>query len=197
MPVARRPLGRSLLELVTPKFLSLSGAPHPPQLPATARATAGTEVGEGPPPGLPAPQPGPVHVTCPALPAPGRRVPRARSGRAARLQLLLLSGRAAGSADRRAEPRGQGRDRPPPRGRGAEGGGPKSGPRRPGRRALRPIVAARAHPAPSAPRPSASAAPSARPGSVTRAARAINNLPPAPGAPPVTPAWREERPRKQ
>lgn len=179
MPVARRPLGRSLLELVTPKFLSRSGAPHPPRLPAPARATAETEVGEGQPPGLPEPPARSSTRYLPGAPGPRSPRPRARSGRAARLQLLLQSGRAAGSADRRVEPRGRGRGRPPPAGTRSRGRGPESGPRRPGRRALRPIVAARAHPEPSAPRPSASAAPSARPGSVTRAARAINNPPPA------------------
>ncbi|XP_035314387.1 translation initiation factor IF-2-like [Cricetulus griseus] len=90
VPESRRPLGRSVLGLVSPKFLSLSGSPHPPRIPGRRSR----------------PQ---------VAASPGAEWSRSR------LQLLVQSGRAARSADRRAE--SQGRGPPPPRGRGAEGGG--------------------------------------------------------------------------
>lgn len=69
VPVSHRPLGRSLLGLVTPKFLSRSA--HPLRLPAPARDRSPGRAAPGPP-GAPSPI---RDVTCPALPAPGRRVP--------------------------------------------------------------------------------------------------------------------------
>lgn len=131
--------------------------------------------------------PSPVQETLPAqrsrpqvAASPGRREWSRR-----RLQLLVQS--RARSEERRPPSGVPGPRSAIPAGtRGREAGAGE----RPGRRALRSIVAARPparNPAPSVPRPSASAAPSAGPGSVTRAASAINNPQPAPGDPPVTP----------
>lgn len=185
--VWRRPLGRSLLWLVPPKFLSRSGAPHPPRIPAPARDTAGTGVRARLPPALPEP---PARSRKRYLPgAPGPRSPRppgAESGRAGGSSSSCSPGRAARSAYRRAESRGRGP--PSPRGRGAGGRGPENGQEGARSGPLSPPARPPArNPAPSVPRPSASAAPSAGPGSVTRAASAINNPQPAPGDPPVTP----------
>lgn len=184
--VWRRPLGRSLLWLVTPKFLSRSGAPHPPRIPAPARDRREQESGQGCPRPSPSPQPGPGNVTCPALPAPGRRVPGAESDRAGGSSSSCSPGaqRGAPTAERSPgaevrHPRGDAE----PRGRGPESGqegarsGPLSPPARPPARTPRPRCRGQARQRP----------PSAGPGSVTRAASAINNPQPAPGAPPVTP----------
>nr|XP_021507043.1 collagen alpha-1(I) chain-like [Meriones unguiculatus] len=82
-PVSHRPPGRSLLGLVTLKFLSSSGPPQQPRHPARVQNTSGTGVREGLPPALPE---SPARSSIRYLPgAPGPRSPRprARSGRTA------------------------------------------------------------------------------------------------------------------
>lgn len=148
----------------------------------------GQESGQGCPRPSPSPQPGPGNVTCPALPAPGRRVPRAQRV----VAQAAPAPRAVPGAQRGAPTaeRSPGAEVRHPRGDAGPGGGG----RRAARKARAPVHCRRPparpparNPAPSVPRPSASAAPSAGPGSVTRAASAINNPQPAPGDPPVTP----------
>lgn len=132
--------------------------------------------------------PSPVQETLPARRSRPQVAasPGAESDRAGGSSSSCRPGaqRGAPTAERR-ESRGRGP--PPPRGRGAGRAGAGE---RPGRRALRSIVAAR--PPARTPRPrcrgqARQRPPSAGPGSVTRAASAINNPQPAPGAPPVTP----------
>lgn len=129
----------------------------------------GTGVRVGLPPALPEPPARSRKRYLPGAPGPGSPRPRAQSGRAAGFQLVLQSGRAARSADRRAGSPGAEGGPPATRAGGARrrarGRGPESGPPRPGEaRAPAPLSPPRAHPAPSAPRPSASAAPVSRAG---------------------------------
>lgn len=184
--VWRRPLGRSLLWLVTPKFLSRSGAPHPPRIPAPAREGGDRSPGRAAP--GPPRAPSPVQETLPARRSRPQVAasPGAESDRAGGSSSSCSPGaqRGAPTAERSpgAEVRHPRRDAEPG-GRGPESGqegarsGPLSPPARPPARTPRPRCRGQARQRP----------PSAGPGSVTRAASAINNPQPAPGAPPVTP----------
>ncbi|MEJ1278155.1 hypothetical protein NN561_009074 [Cricetulus griseus] len=118
VPESRRPLGRSVLGLVSPKFLSLSGSPHPPRIPGPARDTVGTGVREGLPlPTLPEPpQPGLRIRYLAGAPGPRSPRPREQSGRAAGSSSSCSPGAQQGARTAELSPRAEARH---PRG-GAE-----------------------------------------------------------------------------